>query len=657
VPLRVPVAGRCEPACRACQACPNELTAPSAQEVLEAAQGRPSLTLGGGDALTWRGLEPLLAAPGRPATVWVEVPARSVTAAALEPLRRRGAHGVVVQIGHPRDLQPDPLAAAEAAGLAVRVRLAVHPGTFRAVVPLARQLDAYPVALEVARALPGRRPGPIPAAALEETLLRAPNLAFAGDRLPDRGYLPPCVMPRAWRQRPEAWRDVLGPDLPPNETLSACARCWLRTRCGWRDRGALRPAARRAAEPIPAPEAPAPGQAAHRRTRSTYPAHIGPPPGTPPVICTRPWTTLEITDPLGAVRPCCTEWTTANLGNCRQDTLLDIWNGQPAQEARRVMASGASSPALCYPVCPHLTDGAHHERSFHILAGSPAFMDNQRALAADIAARRAVATGRPLSLTLATSNRCNYDCIMCSVPGKPRSDLPPRIWEDVEELLPTLRNLTLTGGEPLVARGVIDFLTRFDRRRTPDTSVDLITNGSLLTEHNLRRFRGVRFGEITVSVNAGTAEVYRTVQRGRPFAELLANLRALAAFRRAAPEPLGLQPSFVVQPANAHTLIPFGELVEEQGADLRLLALSYIGRGSADLFDDPSALTTVERELDRFGAWCRHRDRPRWAAEAARVRRLLREGVTLRQSLPPGERDVHAGQSVPRPREDTNGRA
>lgn len=616
---------------------------------MEVARGHATLTLGGGDALAWPDLGSLLAAPDRPETVWVEAPAPSVTPAALAALRRGGAHGLVLHIERPRDLRGDPVAATEAAGLEVRARIAVHPGTFRAVVPLARHLAPRAVTLEVSRTLPGHRPGPIPGAALEETLLRAPNVAFDGDRLPDRGYLPPCAMPRAWAARPEAWRGVLGRDLPANPSLPACARCWLQTRCGWRDPGALRPAARQAAQPIPAPVEEPAGQAAHRRTRSTYPAHIEPPPGAPPVVCTRPWTTLEVTDLSGAVRPCCAEWTTANLGNCREDRLLDVWNAPPAQEARRVMASGTSSPTLCHAVCPHLTDRGHDERGFQILAGSPSFMDNQRALAADIAARRTVATGRPLSLTLATSNLCNYDCIMCSLVADPRSDLPPRIWEDVDELLPTLRNLTLTGGEPLVSRGVVDFLTRFDRRRTPDTSVDLITNGSLLTERNLRRFRGVRFGEITVSVNAGTAEVYEAVQRGLPFAELKANLDALAAFRRAAPEPFGLQLSFVVQPANAHTLIPFAELVEAQGADLRLLALSYIGRASAALFDDPEALGAVGRELALFDTWCRRRGHARWAEEAARVRQLLGEGLTLRRSVPPEERDAHGGRPQPRP--------
>ncbi len=110
------------------------------------------------------------------------------------------------------------------------------------------------------------------------------------------------------------------------------------------------------------------------------------------------------------------------------------------------------------------------EERLEIQEGSKPFVRNQLLLAADIAEKRERMRARPLVLGICPSTYCNYDCIMCVHGRTPRRTLPDTIWDEVDELLPTLRSLTLFGGEPLADPGVIRFIEGFDNRRTPDAA-------------------------------------------------------------------------------------------------------------------------------------------------------------------------------------------
>lgn len=588
----------------------------------------PIVRLGGGDATSWPPLDAFLAANRmreRPSQVWIEAPASSLDAGTLERLVRGGVHGVVVlaeALGvrmAARLRVGEPVAVVETArtlGLEVEVLATVRPSTFAIVAPLAARVHPVQVWLEIVPWEPERPPGPIPATALRALLDRAPNLSFSGWRQPHRGYLPPCVLPDVWRTRPDAWEGTLRARDTPNGALEACRTCGLRSRCHFGDPSAIEPQGRAAATPLP-DEAPV---RAVRRSMPVPPEILAKR-RPPEVVCTTPWTTMEVTDAAGDVQQCCNDWTEGSRGSLRTASLLEIWNGPGYQDARRRMGSGEVA-GLCRSVCPRLRDRAWSERGWHLLEGTAAFTRNQLLVAADVAERRVVAQGRPTRLILAPSSVCNYDCIMCDHGRTPRRDLPSTIWAEVDELVPTLESLTLLGGEPLVNQDVVRLLRGFDVARTPDLSVSLVTNGSLLTEKMLSLFGRCVFGQITVSVNAGTAAVYERVQRGIPLDALVANLEALLRFRAGHVRPFRVLLSFVVQPAASHTLIPFGELARRLGVGIRLLPFvepPHAEPSLACFYADEDAVARVAGDLDRFVAWARPLE-PAWARHAQAVR-------------------------------------
>jgi MoaA/NifB/PqqE/SkfB family radical SAM enzyme len=481
------------------------------------------------------------------------------------------------------------------------------------------------------------------APAIEDAARRAAGLGIAVEPLVSSTHaaLPPCVVgpdhrrASAHRPRPEADETGYEDLARPWVKAARCRLCSADEQC----LGVPAPYALRFGldelRPFGTPpearpaEGDSPGEDGHGR-----PPRRGPPPLLPvpeavvrarpaasEVRCMRPWTTLEITDPGGDARQCCADWTSAVHGNLRESTLAEIWNGPGYRAARRTMGAGAGSS--CLPICPRLQDGTLSEGRLQIVSGSERFVRNQVLIAEDVAARREATRAMPLSLVLCPSTYCNADCVMCLHGREPRRNLPDTVWEELPPFLPTLQTLVLLGGEPLANPRVWQLLRETDVDVYPDLSLDLVTNGSLLGGNALRQVRRAALGGITISLNAGTAEVFERVQRGLSFGDVIANLDALLRFREEHPRWFGVTLSFVVQPLAAHTLVEFGEIAHARDLDIRLLPLTVPGIPELDFYGDADAVARVVEELDRFRGWV-DRTRPAWAPEVEAVRRAIR---------------------------------
>ncbi len=629
---RLAVMPRCATPCASCDACPPGGRAATLAEA-RALFTHEEILLGGGDATKWPYLDMFLSeARTHAVRVWVEAPAIAFTRERLRVLKEAGVHGVLVQIeGVGEKLLrvmragdgERVIADAESLGLETQARVIARPATFPMIAPLATRLAPRVVWLELVRRDWGKEDVPMHAGPLSRLLLACPNISFSGHRALDRGHLPPCVLPSVWASRPTAFRTALSHEVAgeaghANTLLPICSECTLRTRCRFQDRNALTGEDLKSAVPIQDKTLPWDRM---RTTQTAVPASITRKRSGPEVICTTPWTTMEVVDPDGRVRQCCSTWTEGDRGNVHQAPLTEIWNGSGYQKARQQM-SQAEHRALCNPICSRLHDRKYSETEFRIQTGSERFVENQLRIAEDIAERREIVTSKPLRLALCPSTYCNYDCIMCDLGRTPRRELPESIWEELPAFLPTLQTLTMLGGEPLANPSTMRFLREFDVAKYPDCAIDFVTNGSLLSESVLQRMQRCTLGDITVSLNAGTAEVYERVQRGIEMARVLQNLDALIRFRGTHHRWFGITLSFVVQPASSHTLIAFGELAHARNLRIRLMALNPENHEGLDFYPDAEAVQKVLRDVDAFEAWTR-RVRPEWLSETHATRAAL----------------------------------
>src|SRR5215813_8941395 len=92
---------------------------------------------------------------------------------------------------------------------------------------------------------------------------------------------------------------------------------------------------------------------------------------------------------------------------------------------------------------------------------------------------------RPITdLRIAITDRCNYKCVYCRTgnEGALYSDLPFADYLRMARILAALgiRKVRITGGEPLLRKGVVDFVRDLARLRTPDgqpLELAVTTNG------------------------------------------------------------------------------------------------------------------------------------------------------------------------------------
>lgn len=150
---------------------------------------------------------------------------------------------------------------------------------------------------------------------------------------------------------------------------------------------------------------------------------------------------------------------------------------------------------------------------------------------------------RPLrDLRISVTDRCNFRCVYCmprEVFGRdyaflPREDL--LTFEEIERIARAglslgVRKLRLTGGEPLLRRGIEDLIARLAALRTLDGTgpeIALTTNGSALAV-KAATLRAAGLHRVTVSLDSLDDALFRRINdAGFPVARVLHGIDAAA---------------------------------------------------------------------------------------------------------------------------------
>ena len=213
------------------------------------------------------------------------------------------------------------------------------------------------------------------------------------------------------------------------------------------------------------------------------------------------------------------------------------------------------------------------------------------------------AFGRTVSyLRVSVTDRCDLRCVYCM--SERMTFLPKAEVLTLEELdriasafvaLGT-RKLRLTGGEPLVRKGVLGLVERLSRHLSSGALAELTltTNGTRLAEFacDLARF-GVR--RINVSLDTLKPDLFARLTRGGDVAKVLGGIKAARA------AGLAVKINTVALAHDNAAEIP--ELIawaHGQGMDLTLIETMPMGEVEADRTDQFLSLEAVRRELESF---------------------------------------------------------
>lgn len=183
--------------------------------------------------------------------------------------------------------------------------------------------------------------------------------------------------------------------------------------------------------------------------------------------------------------------------------------------------------------------------------------------------------GRAITdLRISITDRCNYKCVYCRTgnEGAVYAELPIDDYLRIARVFVGLgiEKIRLTGGEPLLRKGLTELIRELSRMRTLDGApldLALTTNGHLL-EAMAQPLRDAGLGRITVSMDAVDAETFTRITRvPGSYDKVLAGIRAA--------KRVGLAPVKVncvlLRGFNEDQIVSFAQFSRDEGVVVRFI--------------------------------------------------------------------------------------
>jgi GTP 3',8-cyclase len=235
--------------------------------------------------------------------------------------------------------------------------------------------------------------------------------------------------------------------------------------------------------------------------------------------------------------------------------------------------------------------------------------------------------GRAITdLRISITDRCNYKCVYCRSgnEGAIYGDLPFSEYLRIVRLFAGvgIKKVRITGGEPLLRKGVIEFVRELSRLRTVEgepLDIAATTNGHFLAEMaGPLKDAGLR--RVTVSMDAVDSEGFTRMTRvPGGFARVLAGIRSA---KREGLDPLKVN-CVLMRGFNDDQIIPFGKFAREEGVVVRFIEFMPLEEGRVWA---PDIVVPLEEILQRMASYRRLIEVPRERSETAR-RYRFEDGV------------------------------
>ena len=227
--------------------------------------------------------------------------------------------------------------------------------------------------------------------------------------------------------------------------------------------------------------------------------------------------------------------------------------------------------------------------------------------------------GRPITdLRIAITDHCNYKCVYCRTgnDGALYSDLPFADYLRMARVFAGLgiKKVRLTGGEPLLRKGVVDFVRDLAQLRSADgepLELALTTNGHLLAEL-AQPLKDAGLQRITVSMDAVDSERFARITRvPNGYDRVLAGIRAA---KRVDLEPVKVN-CVLLRGFNEDQIIPFGMFAREEDVVLRFIEFMPL---EEDRVWSPDVVVTLNEILRRMSEYRPLAEIPHARSETAR---------------------------------------
>jgi cyclic pyranopterin phosphate synthase len=221
-------------------------------------------------------------------------------------------------------------------------------------------------------------------------------------------------------------------------------------------------------------------------------------------------------------------------------------------------------------------------------------------------------------LRVSITDRCNYKCVYCRTgnEGAQYSELP---FADYLRLVRIfvgsgIEKVRLTGGEPLLRNGLVDFVRSLAQLRTlngekPDLAIT--TNGHLLAEL-AQPLKDAGLRRATISMDAVDPEKFARITRvPNGYHSVLAGIRAA---KRAGLEPVKVN-CVLLRGFNEDQIVEFARFSREEGVVVRFIEFMPL---EEDRVWSPNVVVPMDEILEKLNEFRPVRQLPNELSETAR---------------------------------------
>jgi cyclic pyranopterin phosphate synthase len=210
--------------------------------------------------------------------------------------------------------------------------------------------------------------------------------------------------------------------------------------------------------------------------------------------------------------------------------------------------------------------------------------------------------GRSITdLRLSITDRCNYKCVYCRT-GNLGAQFPELSLAEYLRMVRVFASLgitkvRITGGEPLLRRGVVEFVREAARIAGFDgepLELAATTNGHLLADL-AQPLKDAGLQRVTVSMDAvDPAKFARITRVPNSYAAVLAGVRAA---KKAGLHPVKIN-CVLLRGFNEDQIVPFAKFARDEGVVVRFIEFMPL---EEDRLWSPEIVVTMDEVLERIG--------------------------------------------------------
>ncbi len=229
-------------------------------------------------------------------------------------------------------------------------------------------------------------------------------------------------------------------------------------------------------------------------------------------------------------------------------------------------------------------------------------------------------------LRISITDRCNYKCVYCRS-GSDGPQFPEMPIADYVRMVRVfvglgIKKVRLTGGEPLLRRGLADMVRELATMQTLEgdpLDIALTTNGHLLTEL-AQPLADAGLSRVTVSMDAvDPARFARITRVPNAYERVLAGVRAA---QRAGLNPVKIN-CVLLRGFNDDQITAFGRFSREEGVTVRFIEFMPL---EEDRVWSPEIVVTLDEVLVRMAEFMPLRDAGQQGSETAH-RYVFEDGI------------------------------